>query len=72
MRTLIAEANDKSSEAVDRAGKVVVVEEILYPKTTICLGDEKLIVTEECVGKIEAKIVKGKIKLEEEVIFDVN
>jgi hypothetical protein len=72
LRTLIAEANDISSEAVDRAGKVVVVEEILYPKTTICLGDEKLIVTVECVGKIEAKIVKGKIKLEEEVISDVN
>jgi hypothetical protein len=72
LQVLVAEANDISSEAVDRTGKVVVVEEILYPKTTICLGDEKLIVTEECVGKIEAKIVKGKIKLEEEVVSDVN
>ena len=72
LRTLIAEANDISLEAVDRAGKVVVVEETLYPKTTICLGEEKLTVAEECVGRVEAKIVKGEIKLEERTISDIN
>jgi DNA-binding transcriptional MerR regulator len=72
LRTLITEAKDISSEAVDRAGKVVVVEDILYPKTTICLGEEKLTVTEECAGKIEAKIVDGNIKLEERVVSDIN
>ena len=69
---LIKESKDISSEAAERAGKVVVVENTLYPKTTICLGDEKLTVAEECVGKVEAKIVKGKIELEEKDISDNN
>ncbi len=72
LQTIIKESKDISSETADRAGKVVVVENTLYPKTTICLGEEKLIVAEECVGKVEAKIVKGKIKLEERVISDTN
>ena len=38
LQTLIKESKDISSEAADRAGKVVVVENTLYPKTTICLG----------------------------------
>ncbi len=49
-----------------------MVEETLYPKTTICLGGEKLTVAEEFVGKIEAKIVDGKIKLEEKAVSDIN
>lgn len=72
LQLLITEAKDISSEAVDRAGKVVVVEDILYPKTTICLGEEKLTITEECVGKVEAKIVDGEIKLEAKAISDIN
>ncbi len=72
LQTLIKEAKDISSEAADRAGKVVVVEDTLYPKTTICLGEEKLTVAEECVGKVEAKIVGGEIKLEARSISDIN
>ena len=36
------------------------------------LGDEKLIVVEESVRKIEAKVVKEKIKLDGKVISDIN
>lgn len=71
LQTLIKEAKDISSEAADRVGKVVV-EDALYPKTTICLGGEKLTVAEECVGKVEAKIIDGNIKLEEKAISDIN
>ena len=72
LQILIKEAKDISSESAERAGKVVVVEDTLYPKTTICLGEEKLTVAEECVGKFEAKIVDGKIKLEEKLVSDIN
>ncbi|MCR4290772.1 MAG: FapA family protein [Candidatus Scalindua sp.] len=72
LQRLIKEAKDISSEAAERAGKVVVVEETIYPKTTICIGEEKLTVAEEVVGKIEAKIVDGKIKLEVRVISDID
>ncbi len=64
LRNVTKEAKDMSSETLDRARQVVVVEDTLYPKTTICIGDEMLTVAEECAGKIEAKIVDGKIKLE--------
>ncbi len=72
LRDLIKEAKDISSEAVERAGKVVVIEDILYPKTTICLGEEKVTIKEECAGKVEAKLVDGKIKLVEKVISDID
>lgn len=64
LQNLIKEAKKISSEVLDRARKVIVVEDTLYPKATICLDDEKLTLEEECAGKIEAKIVDGKIKLE--------
>ncbi len=64
LQNLIKEAKDISSGDPDRARKAVVVEDTLYPKTTICLGGEKLVVAEEHTGKIEARMVDGKIKLE--------
>ncbi len=72
LQALIKESKDISSRVAERAGKVVVVENTLYPKTTICLGEEKLTVTEEYVGKVEAKIVKGRIKLEGKDISDID
>jgi len=64
LQNLTNEVKEMSSEVLDRARKVVVVEDILYPKTTICLEDEVLTLEDECAGKIVAKIVDGEIKLE--------
>ncbi|KKK48716.1 hypothetical protein LCGC14_3142340, partial [marine sediment metagenome] len=49
--------------ALSAAKNLIVVEKKLYSKTTLCLGDERLIVDEEYSGPIRAEIVEGKIKL---------
>lgn len=63
LQDLIEEVEDIKTQALSRAKRLVVVEETLYPKTTICIDDERLTVDEEFSGPIEAKIVDGKITL---------
>ncbi len=63
LQNLIEEVEDIKAKALGGAKKFIVVEKKLYPKTTLCLGDEKLIVDEEYSGPIRAEIVKGEIKL---------
>ncbi len=63
LQSLIEEVEDIKAKALRGAKKHIVVEKTLYPKTTLCLGDEKLIVDEEYSGPIRAEIVKGEIKL---------
>ncbi len=65
LQDLIEEEKAIESKNQDRVRKIVVIDEILYPKTTICLDDEKLLVDKEYIGPIQAKIVSGKISLGE-------
>jgi hypothetical protein len=63
LQSLIEEVEDIKAKALGSAKNLIVVEKKLYPKTTLCLGDNKLIVDEEYSGPIRAEIVKGEIKL---------
>ncbi len=63
LQSLIEEVENIKTKALSAAKNLIVVEKKLYPKTTLCLGDEKLIVDEEYSGPIRAEIVKGEIKL---------
>ena len=65
LQDLIEEEKAVELKNQDRVKKIVVIDEILYPKTTICLDDEKLLVDKEYIGPIQAKIVNGKISLGE-------
>ena len=62
---LIEEEKAVEIKDQDRVKKIVVIDEILYPKTTICLDDEKLLVDKEYIGPIQANVVSGKISLGE-------
>lgn len=63
LQNLIKEVENIKSKAMSRAKKLIVVEKMLYPKTTLCLEDERLTIEKESSGPIRAKIVKGKIEL---------
>ncbi len=63
LQNLIEEMEDIKAKALSRAKNLIVVEKKLYPKTTLCLGDNRLIVDEEYSGPIRAEIVNGEIKL---------
>ncbi len=63
LQSLIGEVEDVKAKALSAAKNLIVVEKKLYPKTTLCLGDNKLIIDEEYSGPIRAEIVKGEIKL---------
>ncbi len=63
LQGLIEEMEAIRAEALSDAKNLIVVEKALYPKTTLCLGDYRLIVDEEYSGPIRAEIVKGEIKL---------
>ncbi len=63
LQNTIEEMEDIKAKALRGARKQIVVEKKLYPKTTLCLGDEKLVVKEEHSGPIRAEIIKGEINL---------
>ena len=63
LQSLIEEVEAIKAKALSAAKNLIVVEKALYPKTTLCLGDKRLIVDEEYSGPIRAEIVKGEIKL---------
>jgi hypothetical protein len=63
LQSLIEEVEAIKAKALSAAKNLIVVEKTLYPKTTLCLGDKRLIVDEEYSGPIRAEIIKGEIKL---------
>ncbi|MHC4268103.1 MAG: DUF342 domain-containing protein [Planctomycetota bacterium] len=64
LQGLIEEEKGPESKSSDRVKKLVVVHEVLFPKTIICLDYERLMVEEEINGPVQAQIVNGKIKIE--------
>ena len=64
LQAIIEEMKDIESQSLDRAKKVVLVKDTLYPNTIICFDDERLTIAEEYAGPIQAEIVDGKIKLD--------
>ncbi len=65
LQDLIEEENALEIKDQDRVKKVVVINEKLYPKTTIFLDDERLLVDKEYIGPIQANVVNGKISIDE-------
>ncbi len=64
LRIMIEEEKGLGSKSSDRVKKAIVVKEILFPKTIICLDYERLMIEEEIKGPVQAQIVDGKIKIE--------
>ena len=65
LQDLIEEVNALVIKDQDRVKKIVVINEKLYPKTTIFLDDERLLVDKEYIGPIQATVVSGKISIDE-------
>ncbi|ODS33571.1 MAG: hypothetical protein SCARUB_01305 [Candidatus Scalindua rubra] len=63
LQSLIDELEDTMSREMNRAKQLIVVGKMLYPKTILCLGNEKLSVDEERSGPIQAELVKGELTL---------
>ena len=63
LRDMNKEMENIKSKALSRAKRQIVVEEMLYPKTVLCLGGEKLEIEEECSGPVRVEIVNDEIKI---------
>jgi uncharacterized protein (DUF342 family) len=64
LQNMVKDEKELESKSSDRVKKIVEVKDILFPKTIICLGYERLAVKEEINGPVQAQIVDGKIKIE--------
>jgi len=63
LKSVIDEVKDIEAQTLSNGKRLVNVGVVLFPKTVISLGEEKLSVEEDLAGPIKAEIVDGEIQL---------